>query len=64
MPAPACILATSPLIARVLIIIANSPPLGVKRPKPPAYGPLGMSSSSPMISMALTLGAPETVPAG
>ena len=64
-PAPAC---TKPLFfpAKILLIaIAKSQhPLNEKYPTAPAYVPLCVGSNSWITYIALTFGAPETVPAG
>jgi len=64
-PAPACTYMTPSFTTEVLSTMQLSiSPSAEKYPTQPAYGPRASSSSSSMISMARTLGAPDTVPAG
>src|SRR5512135_3122457 len=64
-PAPAWMLRTLRCAMIVLMAMQVSrPPFSPRYPTAPAYAPRRMGSSSLMISMALTFGAPETVPAG
>lgn len=65
-PPPACRYAVPSLkvIVRMAIQVSISSSAKSNRPTAPAYTPRRSCSSEEMISMALILGAPDTVPAG
>ncbi len=68
MPPPACqkSLPSRTHMLRMVLPVSRLtlPRSSPSQPMQPAYGPRARPSSSRMISMARTLGAPETVPAG